>query len=84
MIKVNMIEYYINSIMKNKKLSEDYETDIDDWRFWGDGVGGFEKIGDSATLQTLLDYKEYCNKQIALCDEYIISEYSKSNNKTNK
>jgi hypothetical protein len=79
-----MIEKYINSIMINKKLSEDYETDIDVWSFWGDGIGDFEKIGDSATLQTLQNYKEYCNEQIALCDEYIISEYSKSNNKTNK
>jgi len=33
MIKVNMIEKYINSITKNKKPSEDYETDIDVWEF---------------------------------------------------
>ena len=35
-----------------------------------------KKIADSATLQTLRNYKEYCNEQIALCDKYIISEYS--------
>lgn len=60
------IEQYINEI---RVFEQDYS-------FYGDGSGDFEKIGTDTTLECLLDYISHCTDQIKLASNYIDKKYT--------
>lgn len=61
------IEKYINEI---RVFGQEYS-------FYGDGAGDFEKIGTDTTLECVLDYINVCTEQIRLASEYIDVKYGK-------
>ncbi len=73
------IQDYITSISKihisTIPTTYDFDTNVPEWTFYGDGQGDFEKIGNDASMATLVAYIEYCRRQIELAKEYINDRY---------
>lgn len=60
------LENYINSIRRFRNPV----TDKDEYDFFGDGQGDFEKIGNSASKELIKDYISYLEEQKRWAKEY--------------
>lgn len=58
---------HINSINKIKLPF----TNKPDYMFYGDGQGDFEKSGDDATVEVLVNYIVNCKEQIKIAEEIL-------------
>lgn len=63
-----MIEDYITSIGYGWINPYDGSKS---YTFYGDGIGDFEQCKNSAKIEVVQDYIEYCQRQIELAHEYI-------------
>jgi hypothetical protein len=65
------IREYINSISKYKEYSFVTYKDETAFRFFGDGQGDSEEIGNSATKEVVENYILDCQEQIEIAKEYL-------------
>jgi hypothetical protein len=72
-----MIKEYISSISKRKEFSKVTFDDKTIYRFVGDGCGDFEEVFNSATVEAVKSYIDYCKDQIKIAEEYL--EFIKEN-----
>jgi hypothetical protein len=66
-----MIKDYISSISKRKEFSKVTFDDKIIYRFVGDGCGDFEEVSDSATVEVVKSYINYCKDQIKIAEDYL-------------
>jgi hypothetical protein len=69
---------YITSISKTMETRYNSTTGMSEygpyWIFFGDGQGDFEVLANDASTDTLVQYIEYCDRQIELAKEYLTKE----------
>ena len=66
------VEQYINSINRDTRWqlnsARDY-VQTNQFQYYGDGAGDFEKSSNVTTVKCLNDYISYCSEQILLAQE---------------